>query len=55
MLEVDPTFAAEKPAIEVHELGIGGKEPPARMVFKSKTGKAVIATVLDMATASACW
>ena len=48
MLEVDPSFAAEKPAIEVHELGIGGKEPPARMVFKANTGKAVIATVLDM-------
>jgi len=48
MLEVDPTFAAEKPAIEVHELGIGGKEPPARFVFKANTGKAVIATILDM-------
>ncbi|MBQ7981344.1 MAG: L-arabinose isomerase, partial [Oscillospiraceae bacterium] len=41
MLEVCPTVAADKPRIEVHHLGIGGKEPPARIVFEGREGKAV--------------
>lgn len=48
MLEVCPTVAADKPRIEVHHLGIGGKEPPARIVFEGKAGKAVVASLVDM-------
>ncbi len=48
MLEVCPTVAGETPKIEVHELGIGGKEAPARMVFKGKAGKGVCASLIDM-------
>lgn len=48
MLEVCPTIAANKPKIEVHTLGIGGKNPPARLVFDSKPGEAVAATIIDM-------
>jgi L-arabinose isomerase len=48
MLEICPTLAKEKPTIEVHPLGIGGKNPPARMVFDSKTGPAVCASLVDM-------
>ncbi len=48
MLEVCPTTAADKPRIEVHHLGIGGKEPPARIVFEGKSGKAVVASLIDM-------
>lgn len=48
MLEVCPTIAANKPKIEVHPLGIGGKNPPARLVFDSKPGEAVAATIIDM-------
>jgi len=48
MLEVCPTVAADKPRIEVHHLGIGGKEPPARIVFEGKAGKAVVASLIDM-------
>ena len=33
MLEGLPSVAAEKPRIEVHPLGIGGKAAPARLVF----------------------
>ena len=33
MLEVSPVFAANKPEIQVHPLGIGGKSDPARLVF----------------------
>lgn len=31
MLEVSPVFAANKPEIQVHPLGIGGKSDPARL------------------------
>ncbi|MCZ2803551.1 L-arabinose isomerase [Modestobacter sp. VKM Ac-2983] len=33
MLEVCPTIAGDKPRLEVHPLGIGGREDPARLVF----------------------
>jgi len=48
MLEVCPSIAAGKPRIEVHPLGIGGKEPPARLVFEGHAGKAVVASLIDM-------
>lgn len=48
MLEVCPTLAADKPKIEVHPLGIGGKNDPARLVFEGKAGKAVVVSLVDM-------
>ncbi len=48
MLEVCPLIADKKPRLEVHPLGIGGKNDPARLVFTSKTGAGVAATVIDM-------
>jgi len=49
MLEICPLIAAEKPRLEVHHLGIGiRKTPTARLVFTSKEGKSVTATVVDM-------
>ena len=48
MLEVCPTIASGKPSIEVHPLGIGGKEDPARLVFKSALGKAINVSVIDL-------
>lgn len=48
MLEVCPTVASTKPKIEVHQLGIGGREDPARLTFKAKSGPAVLATIIDM-------
>lgn len=48
MLEVCPLIADHKPKLEVHPLGIGGKNDPARLVFTSKTGTGVAATVVDM-------
>lgn len=48
MLEVCPLIAAQKPRMEVHPLGIGGKNDPARLVFTSKPGQGVAATVVDM-------
>jgi L-arabinose isomerase len=48
MLEVCPTIAANKPKIEVHPLGIGDREAPARLVFNGKSGAAVCASLIDM-------
>jgi L-arabinose isomerase len=50
MLEVSPSFAARKPKIEVHPLEIGGKEPPARLVFDGIEGDAVAVSMVDMGT-----
>lgn len=48
MLEVCPSLAAKKPKIEVHQLGIGDREPPARLVFEGKSGAAIVASLVDM-------
>ena len=48
MLEVCPSVAVNKPKIEVHELGIGDRQPPARLVFDSKNGDAIVASLVDM-------
>ena len=48
MLEVCPTIAAERPKIQVHPLGIGDREDPARLVFKSQPGSAIVTTLVDM-------
>lgn len=48
MLEVCPTCAATKPKIQVHPLGIGDREDPARLVFKAQTGKGIVVTLVDM-------
>ncbi len=48
MLEISPEIAAQKPRMEVHPLGIGGKADPARLVFTAHAGKGIAATVVDM-------
>ena len=48
MLEICPTIADGKPNIEVHPLGIGGKDAPARLVFNVPKGKGLNATLVDM-------
>ena len=48
MLEVCPTIALGKPAVEIHQLSIGGKEDPARLVFKTATGNAINVSVIDL-------
>lgn len=50
MLEVCPSLADDKPRIEVHPLGIGDREPPARLVFNGKAGKATVSSLIDMGT-----
>jgi L-arabinose isomerase len=48
MLEVCPSIAAGKPSLEVHPLGIGGKDDPARLVFTAATGPALNASMMDL-------
>lgn len=47
MLEVCPSIAAAKPSLEIHPLSIGGKSDPVRLVFNSRTGPAVVASLID--------
>lgn len=48
MLEVSPVLASNKPKIEVHPLGIGGKEDPARLVFDGICGDGIAVCMVDM-------
>jgi L-arabinose isomerase len=48
MLEVCPSIALGVPSVEVHQLSIGGKEDPARLVFKTAPGKALNASLIDL-------
>jgi L-arabinose isomerase len=48
MLEVCESIAGSKPSLEVHPLGIGGKEDPARLVFTAPPGPALNASLIDL-------
>ncbi|PPF37119.1 L-arabinose isomerase [Pseudoclavibacter sp. AY1H1] len=48
MLEVSPSLTTAKPSLEVHPLGIGGKEDPVRLVFTADPGPAVVVALSDM-------
>jgi L-arabinose isomerase len=48
MLEICPTIASNKPKLEIHPLGIGGKSDPVRLVFDSQTGPAINASLVDL-------
>ena len=48
MLEVCPSLTATKPSLEIHPLGIGGKEDPVRLVFDTDTGPGVVVSLSDM-------
>ncbi len=48
MLEVSPSISAVKPTLEIHPLGIGGKEDPCRLVFTADPGEAVVVAMSDV-------
>lgn len=48
MLEVCPTITKSKPRIEIHPLGIGGKEDPVRMVFTASPGSGRVVCLTDL-------
>ena len=48
MLEVSPSLTTKKPRLEIHPLGIGGKEDPVRLVFTADPGPALVVAMSDM-------
>lgn len=48
MLEICESIADAKPNCEIHQLGIGGKADPVRLVFNSGPGPAINASIVDM-------
>ena len=48
MLEVCPTLTTAKPTLEVHPLGIGGREDPVRLVFTADPGPGIVVALIDM-------
>lgn len=47
MLEICPSIAQGDVKIEIHPLGIGGKDDPARMVFNAAPGEAINASLVE--------
>jgi L-arabinose isomerase len=47
MLEVSPSLTTSKPRLEVHPLGIGGKDDPVRLVFTADPGPALVVALSD--------
>ncbi|GAA2050520.1 L-arabinose isomerase [Leifsonia soli] len=48
MLEVSPSLSSATPTLEVHPLGIGGKDDPVRLVFTADPGPAVVVALSDV-------
>jgi L-arabinose isomerase len=48
MLEVCPSIAAGRPTLEIHPLGIGGREDPVRLVFDAAPGPGVVLGLADL-------
>jgi L-arabinose isomerase len=48
MLEICPSIADGKANVEIHPLGIGGKEDPVRLVFDAPAGEALNASLVDL-------
>ncbi len=48
MLEICPSLTTSRPRVEIHPLGIGGKEDPVRMVFDADPGVGVVVSLADM-------
>jgi L-arabinose isomerase len=48
MLEICPTLTTATPRVEIHPLGIGGREDPVRMVFNADPAEGVVVSLADM-------
>jgi L-arabinose isomerase len=48
MLEVCPTLTTARPRLEIHPLGIGGRQDPVRLVFTADPGPGILASLTDM-------
>ncbi|MDR1635500.1 MAG: L-arabinose isomerase [Bifidobacteriaceae bacterium] len=48
MLEVCPSLTTSRPRVEIHPLGIGGREDPVRLVFDADPGPGIVVGLSDM-------
>jgi L-arabinose isomerase len=48
MLEICESIAAGRPSLEIHPLGIGGRDDPVRLVFNAPAGPALNASLIDL-------
>ena len=48
MLEVSPALTTARPRLEIHPLGIGGKDDPVRLVFTADPGPALVVALVDL-------
>jgi L-arabinose isomerase len=48
MLEICPTLTTKRPSLEIHALGIGGREDPVRLVFDTDAGAGIVVAMSDM-------
>lgn len=48
MLEVCPTIAGDKPRVEIHPLGIGGRADPVRLIFTAAPAPGIVVGLCDM-------
>jgi L-arabinose isomerase len=48
MLEVCPSLTTARPTLEIHPLGIGGKQDPVRLVFSADPGPGVVVALSDV-------
>lgn len=48
MLEVSPSLSSARATLEIHPLGIGGREDPVRLVFTADAGPAVVVALSDV-------
>jgi L-arabinose isomerase len=48
MLEVSPALTSARPSLEIHPLGIGGKDDPVRLVFTADPGPGIVVALTDL-------
>ncbi|MFA9443737.1 L-arabinose isomerase [Egicoccus sp. AB-alg6-2] len=48
MLEICPSLTTSTPRLEIHPLGIGGREDPVRLVFDTDPGDGVVVAMSDL-------
>lgn len=48
MLEVSPALTTSRPTLEIHPLGIGGRQDPCRLVFTADAGPGLVVALSDV-------
>jgi L-arabinose isomerase len=48
MLEICPSLTTQRPRLEIHPLGIGGREDPVRLVFDTDPGPGLVVAMSDL-------